>query len=107
MRKFENLVLFWVGACTALVCLLSPTLALVEGATLPAGFSESVVFSGLTLPTAVRFSPDGRVFVTEKSGLIKVFASLSATTPTVFHDLRTNVHNFWDRGLMGLALHPN
>ncbi|MEO7864023.1 MAG: PQQ-dependent sugar dehydrogenase, partial [Nitrospirales bacterium] len=107
MRRFEKLALLWVGACTALTYLLSPTLAVVEGATLPAGFSETVVFSGLTNPTAVRFSPDGRVFVAEKSGLIQVFASLSATTPTVFHDLRTNVHNFWDRGLMGLALHPN
>ncbi len=107
MRKFKNLVLLWVGTCTAVACFLSPTLALVEGATLPAGFSESVVFSGLTAPTSVRFSPDGRVFVAEKSGLIKVFANFSATTPTVFHDLRTNVHNFWDRGLMGLELHPN
>jgi glucose/arabinose dehydrogenase len=107
MRKFEKLVLFLVGACTTLTCLLSPTLAVVEGATLPAGFSESVVLSGLTEPTAVRFSPDGRVFVAEKSGLVKVFDSLSDTTPTVFHDLRTNVHNFWDRGLMGLELHPN
>ena len=105
---YKNFVLLWVGACTALTCLLSPTVAVVEGATtLPAGFSESVVFSGLTRPTAVRFSPDGRVFVAEKSGLIKVFASLSATTPTAFHDLRTNVHNYWDRGLLGLELHPN
>ena len=32
-------------------------------------------FSGLTNPTAIRFSPDGRVFVAEKSGVIKVFAS--------------------------------
>jgi hypothetical protein len=53
MRKFEKLVLLGVGACTALTCLLSPTLAVVEGATLPAGFSESVVLSGLTEPTAV------------------------------------------------------
>ena len=45
-------------------------------ATLP-GFQESVVFSGLDSPTALRFSPDGRVFVAEKSGLIKVFDSLS------------------------------
>ena len=64
------------------------------------GFSDSVVFSGLTEPTAVRFSPDGRVFVAEKSGLIKVFDSLKDTTPTVFADLRTEVHNFWDRGLL-------
>ncbi len=92
---------------TALTCLLSTIPGPVQAATLPAGFSESIVLSGLTAPTAVRFSADGRVFVTEKSGLIKVFASLSATTPTVFHDLRTNVHNFWDRGLLGLELHPN
>jgi glucose/arabinose dehydrogenase len=72
----------------------------------PSGFQETVVFSGLTQPTAVKFSPDGRVFVAEKSGLIKIFSSLSDTTPTVFADLRTNVYNFWDRGLLGLALDP-
>jgi PKD repeat protein len=55
----------------------------------------------------VRFASDGRVFVGEKSGLIKVFDNLSDTTPTVFADLRTNVHDFWDRGLLGLALDPN
>jgi glucose/arabinose dehydrogenase len=75
--------------------------------TLPAGFQEEIVFTGLTEPTAVRFSPDGRVFVAEKSGLIKVFDNLSDTTPTVFADLRTQVHNFWDRGLLGLALAPD
>jgi len=81
-------------------------LAIADAQTLPAGFQESVAFSGLTEPTAVAFSPDGRVFVAEKSGLVKVFASLSATTPTVFADLQTMVHNFWDRGLLGLALDP-
>jgi glucose/arabinose dehydrogenase len=76
-------------------------------ATLPPGFQETIVLSGLVNPTAVRFASDGRVFVAEKSGLIKVFDGLSDATPTVFADLRTNVHNFWDRGLLGLALDPN
>ena len=75
-------------------------------ARLAPGFSASVVFSGLNEPTAVRFSPDGRVFVAEKSGLIKVFDSLSDTTPAVFADLRTQVYNFMGRGLLGLALNP-
>jgi uncharacterized repeat protein (TIGR01451 family) len=75
--------------------------------TVPTSFQESVVLSGLTNPTALRFSPDGRVFVAEKSGLIKVFDGLSDPTPTIFADLRTNVHNFWDRGLLGMALDPN
>ena len=76
-------------------------------ATLPSGFQEEVALSGLTNPTNIEFSKDGRVFVAEKSGLIKVFDNLSDTTPTTFADLRTNVHNFWDRGLLGLALAPN
>ena len=76
-------------------------------ATLPTGFREEVAFQGLTNPTNVEFAQDGRVFVAEKSGQIKVFDGLSDTTPTSFADLRTNVHNFWDRGLLGLALAPN
>jgi glucose/arabinose dehydrogenase len=72
----------------------------------PNGFSDVAPISGLVQPTAVAFSGDGRVFVAEKSGLIKVFDSLSDTTPTVFADLRTQVHNFWDRGMLGLALDP-
>src|SRR5579875_195907 len=56
---------------------------------------------------AVRLSPDGRIFVAEKSGLIKVFSSLTATSPTIFADLTTNVYNYWDRGLLGLALPPD
>jgi glucose/arabinose dehydrogenase len=77
-----------------------------QGATTPTGFSESVVFSGLSNPTALRFSPDGRVFVAEKRGVIKVFDSLTDPTPEVFADLNANVHNFWDRGLLGMALDP-
>jgi len=73
----------------------------------PAGFQETVVFSGLNQPVAVRFAPDGRIFVAEKSGIIKVFDDLSDSTPTIFADLRLNVYNGWDRGLLGLAVHPD
>jgi glucose/arabinose dehydrogenase/PKD repeat protein len=105
----------WTGRLRALVAitLAAASLAVAgtpepaAAASLPPGFQEEVVFAGLTQPTAVRFSPDGRVFVAEKSGLIKVFDNLTDTTPTVFADLRTQVHNFWDRGLLGLALPPN
>ena len=76
-------------------------------APLPSGFQESTVFSGLTFPTKVRFASDGRVFVAEKSGTIKVFSNLSDTTPTVVANLGANVHDFWDRGMLGFALDPN
>jgi uncharacterized repeat protein (TIGR01451 family) len=72
-----------------------------------AGFSESAVFTGLINPTAVRFLPDGRVLVIEKNGRIRMFDSLSDTTPTTVADLRPQVHNFWDRGLLGLAIDPD
>ena len=81
--------------------------ALQAALSVPAGFRESVVFSGLTNPMAVRFASNGQVFVAEKSGLIKVFGSLDDQTPTIFADLRTAVHNYWDRGLLGLELDPN
>jgi len=76
-------------------------------ATLPAGFTDVTILSGLYQPTAVRFSPDGRIFVAEKSGIIKVFNSLTDTNPTIFVDLRQNVYDFWDKGLLGIELHPN
>jgi Glucose / Sorbosone dehydrogenase len=76
-------------------------------AALPPGFEDSFVFGGLTQPTDIAFAPDGRVFVAEKSGVIRVFDNLSDPTPSVYADLRTNVYNFWDRGLLGIALDPN
>ena len=69
-------------------------------------FHEAIAFSGLVNPTVVRFLPDGRVLVAEKSGLIKMFDSLSDPTATTVADLRTRTHNFWDRGLLGLAVPP-
>ena len=64
-----------------LLALTSPAAPDATAAVLPSGFQESVIFSGLSNPTAVRFASDGRVFVAEKSGLIKVFDGLSDTSP--------------------------
>jgi len=65
------------------------------------------VISGLTQPTAVRFASDGRIFVAQKNGLLLEYDSLSDPTPTTVADLRTAVDDYWDRGLLGLALDPN
>lgn len=69
-------------------------------------FSETTAFSGVINPTAIEFAPDGRIFIAEKRGIIKVFDNLADTTPDIFADLRTSVHNFWDRGLLGMILDP-
>ncbi len=75
-------------------------------AALPSGFTSTAVFTGLTLPTAMSFSPDGKVYVAEKSGIIKVFPNASSNNGVVFKDLRSRVFNFWDRGLLGIAVDP-
>jgi glucose/arabinose dehydrogenase len=84
--------------------LLAATLASCD---LPEGFHEYTVFEGLTEPTNVEFAPDGRVFVTEKRGVVKVFDGLDDPSATVFADLRTRVFNGWDRGMLGLAIAPD
>jgi uncharacterized repeat protein (TIGR01451 family) len=75
---------------------------------LPSGFQETTLpFTGLVNPTAIEFAPDGRVFVAEKSGRIKVFNNISDPSADLFADLGPNVHNFWDRGMLGFALDPD
>ena len=58
-------------------------------------------------PTAVRFAADGRVFVAEQRGRDQGLRHRSTTrrrrsTPTS----RRTSHDFWDRGLLGMALDP-
>ena len=97
-------VLIALAALAGLAAALPSTASAIN---LQPGFESSVAFSGLTQPIAVQFSQDGRVFVAEKSGIIKVFDGLGDTTPTTFADLRTQVHNYWDRGVEGMVLDPN
>ncbi len=77
-------------------------------ATIPPGFQSEVLFSNLNAPTNFRTAPDGRTFVALKNGEIKVFLKGSApnATPETFVDLRKQVNDYSDRGLLGLALDP-
>ena len=93
-------------AVAAALLLAAAQPGVVAAAGLPSGFQDNVVFSGLNGPVNLRFSPDGRVFVAQRNGQVKVYANLAATTPTTLVDLGAEVHNYWDRGLLGLALDP-
>ena len=75
--------------------------------TLPTGFRDSVVLSGLVNPTVLQFAPDGRIFVGQKNGVIRVFQSLTDANPVIFADLSNKVDDYWDRGLLGMALPAN
>lgn len=70
------------------------------------GFQDQIALSGLNLPSVVQFAKDGRIFVGEKGGVILSYRGFNDPTPTVFADLSTNVYDYWDRGLLGMALDP-
>lgn len=73
----------------------------------PGNFVVQQVYGGLTLPTAVRFADNGRVFVAERDGRIKTYDSVNDMSPTVVVDLRPQVSVMWDRGMLGLAVDPD
>ncbi|HEX8911570.1 MAG TPA: PQQ-dependent sugar dehydrogenase, partial [Humisphaera sp.] len=77
---------------------------LVMAATLPAGFAEAKVGSGFKEPTDMAVAPDGRLFVTEKGGAVRVIKNGSLLT-TPFATL--SVDTYRDRGLDAIALDPN
>ena len=74
---------------------------------LPPGFEDVTVLGGLELPVSFALAPDGRVFVGEQSGRIVVFDGLDDPQGSLFADLSTAVHNFSERGLFDIAVHPD
>jgi glucose/arabinose dehydrogenase len=72
-------------------------------ATLPPRFTEALVAGGLTNPTAMAFAPDGRLFVCQQGGQLRVIAN-GALLPTPFVTLVVNSDG--ERGLLGVAFDP-
>ncbi len=91
----------------ALVCSLAGFFAFQSGsllaATLPSGFSEFVVADGLVEATAMEFAPDGRLFVCQQGGQLRVVKNMSLL-PTPF--LTVSTDNSGERGLLGIAFDP-
>jgi glucose/arabinose dehydrogenase/PKD repeat protein len=103
VRRLTKAAIF-VVLIQVLAVLASPP---AQASTLPSGFQDAPVLAGMTNPTVVQFAPDGRIFVGQKNGAIKVFQSLADTNPVTFADLSSKVDDYWDRGLLGLALDPD
>ena len=73
-------------------------------ATLPPNFAHSRVVGGLASPTAMDFAPDGRLFVAEQRGTLRV-AKADGTLAT-FLDISSRVDSAGERGLLGVAFDP-
>ena len=85
-------------AVVAAIVWSTPVVSPASAQTLPAGFQETIIFTGLVEPTVVRFAADGRIFVAEKRGVVKLFDGLSGTdygevltTDNAIHDLSPRI----------------
>ena len=86
------------------VCAAALSSLPVAAATLPAGFSETLVANGLSNPTAMAFAPDGRLFVCQQGGQLRVIEN-GTLLATPFVSLTVNQSG--ERGLLGIAFDPN
>ena len=71
----------------------------------PAGFTRNESWvTGLTAATAIAQAPDGRMFVAQQGGALRVVKN-GALLPAPFAQLTVDANG--ERGLIGVALHPD
>ena len=96
--------------CVLMFVLVFPRLAgLSDTASAQAVIQLIPVLSGLSNPLYVTSARDGgnRLFIVEQPGLIKVLQpGAAAPAPTPFLDVTTKVVAGGERGLLGMAFHP-
>ena len=70
----------------------------------PSDFAQQLVTSGITNPTAMAFAPDGRIFVAQQAGKLRVIKN-NVLLPASFVEL--TVSSTGERGLIGIVLDPD
>jgi len=73
---------------------------------LPPGLTLELVSKGLDGPTAFTFGPEGRIYFTQKSGVVRVFHNNKLLREN-FLDISYQVNHAYNRGLVGITLHPD
>lgn len=73
---------------------------------LPEGFDQTRFAGGLSSPTAMEFAPDGRLFVAEKEGTLRVIEDGNLLEEPFF-DITDKVDAQGERGLLGVAFDPD
>lgn len=93
----------------ALLASLAAVLAVgkpAEGAaSLPNGFETSTVAGGLDRPTVMALAPDGRIFVAEQGGYVRIVKD-GALLDRPFLRIPQRVDSRGERGVIGLTLDP-
>src|SRR3954453_18278250 len=75
-------------------------------ATLPSGFTEAAVATGLSNPTAMEFAPNGDLWVLEQGGAVKRFRSGSTAADVVGNLSGLGLNSSGERGVLGIAFDP-
>lgn len=71
------------------------------------GFVAETLFSVQPFkPVFLKFAPDGRIFIVEKDGVVRIFEN-GSLLPTPFLNISSKVNIAQDRGLLGFALDPD
>jgi len=104
-RRSHWSILIIAGIAVLSMTLSNSSVARAQTVMLPAGFRDIEIIYGLTQPIAMDVAPDGRLFVAEQSGTVRVVKD-GVTLSTPFLSL-TNLRTERERGLIGLALDPN
>src|SRR5262245_28075243 len=73
--------------------------------TWPSDFDEEVIAAGLENPTALAYAPDGRIFITEKAGRVRVVDASGQLLPGSFTTVSVTTDD--DLGLIGITLDPD
>lgn len=73
-------------------------------AQLPEGFFDTPFVTDLEFPTGVAFTANGQGYIWEKEGLVYVVDTLGEVYAEPFMDLREEVSNWNDHGLLGFCL---
>ena len=104
------LILAFIREHTKLFHFLAITILLfisaipISSNALPSNFTDSTLVGGLNAPTAMEFSPDGRLFVTEMGGKLRVIKNgVLLSNPFV----SLSVNSVGERGLLGIAFDPD
>lgn len=72
--------------------------------TLPPNFVQELVTAGIENPVAMAFAPDGRIFITEQGGKVRIVKNNTLLAePFVFVDAGFE----YERGLIGIAIDPD
>src|SRR3954462_2157870 len=71
----------------------------------PAGLTETRVVTNLAQPVAMSFAPDGRLFVTEKTGKVRVIDASGHLLSTPFMTLTVDAQG--ERGALGIEFDPD